>query len=221
MRGRHFSDLMLDLARRLDVPTDGLKPDYFCRPEELDQARAKISTLFPDYQGEPILGIHPGCQSNTCNLPPRAYGEFASLALARTNWRIIVTGSAKELALLQSWPSEILASPRVYVSMGELDLRSLAAMISLMQNYVIGSTGPLHLAAALGVPTTSPFCPLPPISASVWGNASANGTCVQPNPECCRRWTASAPPHRHCDLRGEITAEHLWTSLEQRKSIQL
>lgn len=216
MSGRHFSDLQLDFARALDVPTDGLRLDYFCREEEIAQAKKNLSSVFPDSGSEPLIGIHPGTQGNTCNLPPTVYGELAALILARTPWRIVLTGSAGEKKLLDSWPREVLQSPRVYNTMGALDLRSLAALISQMDRYVIGSTGPLHLAAALGIKTLSPFCPLPPIAASIWGNI-ATGVCAEPEAESCRQWRAGAPPHQHCNFRGEITVERLWTLLNENR----
>ncbi|MDB4793477.1 glycosyltransferase family 9 protein [Methylacidiphilales bacterium] len=221
MQGRHYSDIQLDLARALDIPCDGLKLDYFCRDDEINQAKKKIVEMFPGFDGEPIIGIHPGCQGNTCNLPSSVYGQLASLILARTNCRIIVTGSAKEKGLLDSWPKETVSSPRVYTSMGVFDLRSLAAIISQMSNYVIGSTGPLHLASALGIRTTSPFCSLPPITSSVWGNITGTGACIQPNPAGCHKWIAQAKPHQHCDFRGEIKVETLWNCLREEKSVQL
>ena len=216
MSGRHYSDLQLDFARALNIKTDGLKLDYFCRKEEIDEARTRISAAFPGFKGEPIIGIHPGSQGNTCNLPARVYGELVGLILARTNWRIIVTGSAAEKSLTDSWPRQILESPRVYPAMGAFNLRGLAATISQMNNYVIGSTGPLHLAAALGIQTTSPFCPLPPISAPVWGNI-LTGTCLGPKASCCQEWRKKTKTG-HCDLRGEITAENLWQSLQAKTS---
>jgi len=212
--GRHFSDLMLDLARALKVPTDGLKPDYFCREEEIIQAKERIRSVFPGFAGEPVVGIHPGCLGNTCNLPARVYGDLAALILERTTWRIVVTGSERERSLLSSWPQGVATSSRVYQSMGLLDLRSLGAVISQMGSYIIGSTGPLHLASALGIRTISPFCPLPPICASVWGNATGLGSCVEPDPAACRQWRAQARLYQHCDFRGEITAENLWRSLQ-------
>jgi ADP-heptose:LPS heptosyltransferase len=220
MAGRHFADIMLDFARVLGAPTDGLKPDYFCREEEVAQARETLRAAFPDWNGGEIIGIHPGCAGNTCNLPPAIYGEMAGLILERSDARIVLTGSAKERALLASWPEKILGSPRVYNSMGALELRALAAVISQMKHYVIGSTGPLHVASALGVRTTSPFCAVPPLTSTIWGNATGCGECVQPNAAACRAWMAKAEKYRYCDFRGEIDAETLWEALTSGKSIQ-
>ena len=147
---------------------------------------------------------------NTCNLPAPVYGEVAALILERTNWRVIVTGSAGEKTLTDSWPPAVLPSPRVYNAMGAFGLRMLAAMISQMSNYVIVGTGPLHLAAAVGIPTTSPFCALPPLSPSVWGNV-LTGACAEPSSAGCREWRQTHPGL--CDFRGEVTAESLWQLL--------
>ncbi len=213
--GRHYSDLQLDFARALGVAVDGLKLDYFLREEEIAAARARLAARFPDRGSAPLIGLHPGAAGNTCQLPSPVYGETARLILQRTAARIVVTGSAGERRLLDSWPAEVLASPRVDVTMGALELRELAATIRHLRAYVIGSTGPLHLAAALGVPTVSPFCAGPPIGPSVWGNACGPAACVEPAAENCRRWRATHGEGALCDFRGEISAESLWRALEK------
>jgi ADP-heptose:LPS heptosyltransferase len=214
-QGRHFSDLQLDLARALGVSPDGLEPDYFCREDEVEAAREKIKALFPGFNGEPIVGIHPGCMGNTCNLPSTVYGEIATLILQRTNWRVIVTGSTQELPLLDSWPQETVSSKRLANGMGVFDLRALAAIITRLSNYVVVGTGPLHLASALRVRTTSPFCAVPPLAPTVWGPATNCGTCLMPGATGCREWIAKFGPHHHCDFRGEITAEDFFTRLQE------
>jgi heptosyltransferase-3 len=215
-QGRPFADLQLDLARALDVPTDGLAPDYFCTEQEILQAKDRIRFVFPDLDGRPVIGIHPGHSGNTCNLPSRVYGELAGMILDRTDWRIIVTGSAGEQSLLEPWSRTAVTSPRVWNAFGALDLRSLAAVISQMNRYVIVGTGPMHLASALGIRTLSPFCPLPPISFSIWGDVNGRGSCVQPNAVSCRRWRAGGPGRGRCDLHGEVTAENLWQKLQPK-----
>lgn len=213
MSGRHFSDIALDLARALGVAPDGLKPDYFCREEELAAARRRLTERFPG-PARPLVGIHPGCAGNTCNLAPEVYGDLARLILERTDWNILVTGSAGEAALLQNWPAGVSASPRVERAMGTLGLRELAATIRLLNAYVIVGTGPLHLASALGVATVSPFCALPPIAWSNWGNLGGPGVPVEPTAEGCRRWQGAHS--EKCRFRGEVTAEDLWRALEKR-----
>ena len=211
LKGRHFSDIQLDLARAIRVKPDGLKPDYFCRKEEITAAQQRFAAAFPSSAGTPIIGLHPGCAGNTCNLPAAVYGELAGLILERTDWRIVLTGSTEERALTSSWPREILGSPRVLDTMGALDLRALAATISQLSRYVSVGTGPMHLAVALGVRTVSPFCALPPLDFAVWGNACGPAACLEPKAENCRRWRSES--NRMCDFRGEITAENLWSAL--------
>jgi ADP-heptose:LPS heptosyltransferase len=212
-RGRHFSDLQLDFARALEVEPDGLKPDYFCREDEIETARRRRADRFPGRGEASVVGLHPGCAENTCVLPAKIYGELATLILARTDWRIVLTGIAGERSLLASWPREVIESPRVDNTLGALSLRELAATLSLLNAYVVPSTGPLHLASALGVPTVSPFCRLPPIGAANWGNVGGPATCVEPAAAACERWRAAHPGVPHCDFRAEITAEQLWQAL--------
>jgi heptosyltransferase-2 len=212
---RHYADVQLDLARALDVAPDGEGLDFFVQPGEIAAAEKTLGDVFAEAPAGPLVGIHPGCAGNTCNLPPRVYGELAEIILAQSNARVIMTGSEKERALTEGWPTAVMTSPRVWLSAGGLDLRELGAVIGRLAVYVVPSTGPLHLASALGVRTVSPFCPLPQLGAEVWGSRGGPGVAVGPALAACEARRCGAKSAGHCDFRGEVTAENLWAALEK------
>jgi ADP-heptose:LPS heptosyltransferase len=201
---RHMSDIILDCARVLRVPTAGLSPDFFIDGETSSLVESELRSLFP---GARLVGIHPGMSGNACNLDPEVYGELASRLLAREGLAVIGTGVAAEKALFETWPREVLDSPRFLNACGRWNLDELAAAIRCMDVYVIGSTGPLHIAGALGKTTVSPYCSWPPISATVWGNSGGRGHVLAPPPEYCaeRRRTRDG----HCRFEGAVSAEML------------
>ena len=151
-----------------------------------------------------IIGIHPGSAGNACNLPAEVYGELAAALLEKTDCALIITGTAAEQSLVANWPPEILGSERTWISMGQINVRELAAVVSDMAVYVCSSTGPLHLASAAGTSTVSPFCPMPPLCATIWGNAGARARVVEP--AACPQKTGA---HTCCDFRGLISAESI------------
>ncbi|MFA4948860.1 MAG: glycosyltransferase family 9 protein, partial [Candidatus Krumholzibacteriia bacterium] len=57
----------------------------------------------------------------------------------------------------------------VFVAAGSVNIRELAAILSLADLVVTNSTGPLHLAVALGVPTVSIYSPVPTRHPGRWG----------------------------------------------------
>jgi ADP-heptose:LPS heptosyltransferase len=206
---RHFSLIPLDCARAAGFPADGQKPDFPLTTAETDHARAEIETRFPDLK---IVGIHPGCAGNTCNLPPAIFGEAAQLLLDHPGLAVIGTGIPSELPLFDTWPEAVLKHPRFYNACGQWDLRQLAAHVANYTTMLVPSTGPLHIAAAYAIPTVTAFCRYPPVSATVWGNLTPGTIVVSPSAEFCERQRA-APGAPNCDFCGQLRAEQLSTAV--------
>lgn len=57
----------------------------------------------------------------------------------------------------------------VFIAAGSVSLRELGAIYSCANLVVTNSTGPLHLAVALGVPTVSVYSPIPTCHPQRWG----------------------------------------------------
>jgi ADP-heptose:LPS heptosyltransferase len=206
---RHFSLIPLDCARAAGFPADGLKPDFPIAAAEIAQARIEMEKRFP---GLKIVGIHPGCAGNTCNLPPAVFGEAAALLLEHPGLALIATGIPSERPLFETWPEAVLKHPRFYNACGEWDLRQLAAHVANYTTMLVPSTGPLHIAAAYAIPTVTAFCRYPPVSATVWGNLTPGTIVVSPPAEFCERQRA-APGAPNCDFRGQVRAQELCSAV--------
>ena len=204
---RPVSEILLSCSRALLISDQGLKPDFLLATDEVRSARELIPPSIP---GHPIVGIHPGSAGNACNLPSGIYGDIAALLLRETNCGVIVTGTANEQKLLSAWPRKVLESERVWISMGQLDLRQLAAIVAEMAVYICSSTGPLHIASAVGTPTVSPFCPAIPLNAAIWGNVGAPSRVVEP--KSCPRQSGGT---KCCDFTGQIPAERIVVEVQQ------
>jgi ADP-heptose:LPS heptosyltransferase len=208
---RHFSEIPLDCAVAAGFPIDGLKPDFFLTAAEIDQARADLTARFP---GLKIVGIHPGCAGNTCNLPSAIFGALAALLLEHPGLAIVATGIPSERGLFDTWPQSVLNHPRFYNACGQWDIRQLAAHIANYTTMVVPSTGPLHIAAAFAIPTVTAFCRYPPVSATVWGNLTPGTIVLSPPAEFCER-RRSAPSSPHCDFEGQVPAEEVYSVVLQ------
>jgi ADP-heptose:LPS heptosyltransferase len=203
---RPFSEILLRCAEAVGVAGQGLKPDLFLLDAERTAVRARIPSSL---RGRPLIGIHPGSAGNACNLPGQVYAEIAGRLLRETDCGIVLTGTTNELALLTDWPAEILNSERVWKALGQLSLRELGCIVSEMTVYVCSSTGPLHVASAVGTATVSPFCPTVPLNAAIWGNVGAPARVLEPA-TCPRRTGRDAC----CDFRGQISAAQLVAEIQ-------
>ena len=107
--------------------------------------------------GPPWIGVNPGASYGTAKrwLPER----FAAVAdaLARGGARVALVGGAAERATGEAIAAQMIAPARMLC--GETTLPELAAVLARMSLLVTSDSGPMHLAAALGVPVVAVFGP--------------------------------------------------------------
>ena len=118
--------------------------------------------------------LRPDCR--TIVIHPRSRGSGREWPLDR--WRalidglgsdgihVLVTGSAEEGASLREWLDVL--PPHAVDLTGQLTLAELITLLASSGGVVAAGTGPLHVAAALGVPTLGLFPATPPIHPGRW-----------------------------------------------------
>ncbi len=179
---RHESDYMLDLARKIGAKKIWTKPEIFLSEEEKESARQFLDQKGFDLD-RPIVGIHPGSGHSSPNWRAERYSELSNL-LVKNGIQVLVTGASHE-EIFESLFLDIPAE-NLNVSFGELSLRELIAVISRMSLFVSSSTGPMHIASAVGTPTVSMFCPLTACSPKLWGPVGEASRVILPPDEFCQ-----------------------------------
>jgi heptosyltransferase-2 len=145
--------------------------------------------------------MHPGSGKSAPNWRIDRYGELAGEILERhPSARIVVTGSEAEKEFSRAFAG--LTSTRVIDMVGTLTLRELTAVISHYSLLVSASTGPMHIAAGLGVPTVSLFCPLTACSPRLWGPQGNRSAVLLPSEGYCQQ-QCPGDPHV-CQFEGGI-----------------
>jgi len=126
-----------------------------CPPEWTESARAD-RLLGPDGDGE-WVGVNPGAFYGTAKrwLPER----FAAVAdtLAERGARIVLVGGASERPIGEAIAAQMRSPTRVLC--GETTLPELVGVLARLRLLVTNDSGPMHLAAALGVPVVAVFGP--------------------------------------------------------------
>ncbi|MCX7590849.1 MAG: glycosyltransferase family 9 protein [Kiritimatiellae bacterium] len=209
-RPRHYSEVMLDCAKALGASPDGLQLDL---PVPIELRQWACTELVSRFGRRPVIGIHPGCGGSACNLPTREYGICALRLIEETDTGVVVTGTSAERRLVKDWPAKVLTSPHVWVSMGELTLLQLSALVTCFSAYVVPSTAPLHIASSAGIPTVSPFCAFPTLSQKVWGNLGGKAVALSPPEAHCRDWRHKN--RGHCEFSGYVTGEMLYEQVRR------
>lgn len=112
------------------------------------------------------LLLHPKSHGSGKEWSLLRYKELINL-LPDERFNIIISGSEKEKALLKEWIPSI--GKQVTDISGLMSLEQLIAFIHKADGLIASGTGPLHLAAALGIHTLGLFPDTKPIHAGRWG----------------------------------------------------
>lgn len=118
----------------------------------------------PEGWPEGCAVIHPGSHGSANNISVAKYGELIE-ALCDKSWRVCVTGTAKERESLDSLP---WANEHVEDWTGRLTVDELMGGLAHASLCVAASTGPLHLASALGTPVVGLFGGEAPVWPERW-----------------------------------------------------
>lgn len=136
--------------------------------------------------------LHPRSRGSAREWGLSHFGTLARL-LHEAGHRVFVTGTAAEGEELQEW----LAEYRPYLAAeltGQLSLPELLAFIGAADGLVAGSTGPLHLAAALGRHALGLYPPIRPMHPGRWAPLGQYAEFLvfdKPNCQECRQQPAA------------------------------
>jgi heptosyltransferase-2 len=106
--------------------------------------------------GGPWLGLNPGAHFGTAKRwRPERYAAVGDLVSQRAGARVVLVGGKAERALADQIAAGMAAKPRVLT--GETTLPELVGVLACLDGFVTNDSGPMHLAAALGVPQVAVF----------------------------------------------------------------
>jgi heptosyltransferase-2 len=188
---RHESDYCLDMVRKIGIEPQSNVPEIFLTKEEIE-ARDKFKTqLAPG--GELLIGINTTSGKSSPNLTVDEYKKLITQLKENTNIRVIVTDDNP--------PKEIVnIKDVVFLNIG-LSLRRSIVNFSTLDVLISASTGPMHICAALKVPTISLFCPLTACSPKLWGPLGNDSDINLPEKNYCSN-VCPGDPHI-CDFSGQ------------------
>ncbi|MFH1279158.1 MAG: glycosyltransferase [Candidatus Eisenbacteria bacterium] len=150
-----------------------------------EEKRAGLETLRASGapEGKSLAGLHPGSGDSSLRWPEDRYVEVGR-RLVRAGWGVAVTGGAAEARLTRRVAEAI--GEGAFDAGGDRPLRLFFGMLASLDLFVAPSTGPLHAAAALGVPTAAPYPPLPSQSPERWGPRGERSALLAPDVVCPR-----------------------------------
>ncbi len=159
---KNETDYNLDLlAKFVDGVSYEKKYKFEFNAEEREEVKRKLAE---DGVNCRYIIVHPGSGGSAADLPAEKFKEFITKAgSVFPDYRIILTGTDRERNLIQS----IKDDKSVDLS-GKFGLRELAVLIDGCSLFLSNSTGPIHIAGALGKNIMGFYPNSKPINATRW-----------------------------------------------------
>ena len=157
-----------------------------------------------------VVMVHPGARVDIKRLPAEKMGSIVRWLIDELGVKVIYAGNNNDIAPI----AEIVSySGRRGLIATNLPLGRLAALIGACDLFLGNDSGPMHMAAALGVPVVAFFGPSDP---DIWGPVSDTARVVRNLPLMeCQPCDQKNCPHKgaHCmtkiklnDIKRAVTS---------------
>ncbi|MCK4574078.1 MAG: glycosyltransferase family 9 protein [candidate division Zixibacteria bacterium] len=171
---KHESEYNLDFLQFFRDGETVRFPRVYLREKEIRNARRILSDVGV---GERFVVLHPGSGGSAERW---CLDDFVRLyeALENRELEVVISGSEKEGETIAA-SSKNLGIPARRIT-GDTDLRTLAAVLSQADLVVANSTGPLHLAVAVGTRAVGLYPSRKAMSPRRWGPLGDEDRVIQP-----------------------------------------
>lgn len=155
--------------------------------------------------------IHPGSGGSAREWPLENFTVLARRIAGGLNLPVVVTGTAGEAAaaneILRGFPGRSINLA------GKLSIMELAALLGRASLLIAHSTGPLHVAVAVGTPVVGLFPQIPVMGPRRWGPYTDSARVLVPaKPPDCGECTGM--PGTPCACMASITVDSVYAAAE-------
>ncbi len=181
---KHELEYNLSLLKALGYSFDAYpKPTLSLSDHDIavaGQTRRRLGLLLEDR----VVVLHPGSGGSAREWSARNFGLLAR-ELREKKYKVVVTGGPGEEELVSSVVR--VAGDGVFPLAGRITLKQLAAFFSSVHLFISNSTGPLHIAAAVGIPVIAFYPPIRACSPERWGPYTEEKVVFVPDENKCPR----------------------------------
>jgi lipopolysaccharide heptosyltransferase II len=223
---KHELDYNMDLLKPLGISSQRILPKVYLSEAEknfsdgiFENFEIKKSEFGP-VEADLLLVIHPGSGNSSLNLPIKRFAQAADSLIENMKAKVIITGTEKEKALANLMESYMRNKPINLV--GRTTLRQLASLLKKCDVLISNSTGPMHLAAALGTPTVAIFCPIFVAGPIRWGPYGEGHEVILPPVPICFKCEPKRCPHYDCmeKIKAERIVSKVKSILKERIKVK-
>lgn len=200
---RHEADYNLDLLAPLGIPP--LRKSMLpVMPGAIGAAAALID---PSRKN---IGVFPGMGGSARNWKPERYARLIDILAADGN-NVILMGGAADAKTVDAVAAGCASTPKRFAG---TSIKELAAFIHQLDLFVAPSTGPLHIAGAVGTPAVGIYCPIRVCLPRRWGPIGTGDAALCPDVPVCETCVKGRCPYWDCMDR--LTTDDVAAAVKER-----
>ena len=174
----HESEYNAFFAEALDLPAGPLPPPRLhLGPDAHREARVWLKQHVAPGKG-PLVALHPGSGGSAQNWLPERYAALGTALKLRQHARLLITGGPGDQAAMDG--CRRILGKSAALTRPALSLPAFAALLGQLQLFCAASTGPLHVAAAQGVPVLGLYPPIRAMSPVRWAPRGSRRAILSP-----------------------------------------
>ena len=174
---RHELEYNLNLLSAVGCPAVAAAPSLPVKQEYLDKVKSLLRSRGIQEDDRFVI-LHPGSGRSARDWSAKNFGLLGQRLTQHGTLKLVITGGKGERRLVDEVQS--LAGTGSVAIVDELNLKELAALAKLSALFVANSTGPLHIAAAVGTPVIGLYPQVTALNAVRWGPYTENKTIFAP-----------------------------------------
>jgi heptosyltransferase-2 len=195
IENRHEADYCMDMVRMIGIQPESINPEIFLSDEE----KINVSKFRQNVDAsKKIIGINTTSGGSTANLSVEEYSRLIKKLVSMEKVQVVVTD--------YNVPKQIDSIDGVIYAVKNTSLRKLINIAAGLDVLISASTGPMHIAASLKIPTLSVFCPLPACSPQLWGPLGNQSEIILPEKNYCSIICPGDP--KKCSFEGNDGIDH-------------
>ncbi len=160
----HQSFEYLHLVAALGAAPEPLPPRIHVEPESVTAVARRFDLWLPSETAPPLLALNPGAEYGPAKRwPIKNFIETAREIHRQTALRWLILGGRGDIPLAAAIQTELGPEAVQQNLAGRTSLGELCAVMKLCRVLLTNDTGPMHIAAAVGVPVVAPFGSTSPV----------------------------------------------------------
>ncbi|RKY42852.1 MAG: lipopolysaccharide heptosyltransferase II [Candidatus Makaraimicrobium thalassicum] len=193
---KHEIEYTMDLLRLVGIDRAAQAPSLSVG----SKAESTVADLMAEKnvnEDIPLIAVHPGSSNPVKMWPHERYAELIRRIKADMDCNVAIIGDRREGIL--AWKIIRETGADVLDLTGALDLKELAAFLARSVLFIGSDTGPMHMAAAMGIPVIAIFGRnIPGVSPVRWRPWGEKHVVFHENPGCVPCHDTACPYDYRC-----------------------